>query len=307
MRPSTPNFNFSQQAGPSSPPQTPTTSSAYTFVKSRRHGHVFTDQQIPASLENGGIVPTGRDNSFSYMPSPRAADLSPRSSTPDSVQSSACGSPPRSVMSSSPAPAPSPPRRPVRVAEGSFTIDEFHESDYEGYDLDENSVIHPHEYEDAPSDRASIRGIELDQDLYSGIHNLHCETDEVLDEADDLGFPDFETQREAWLLKMREEKRRKRRSSGSVQKRTLSQSIGSDTDDEDIQPVTFEGATSARRLRRKTESLIFDDPPPRIEEVEEPESCEELVDVDNDMLPDGFRELPYYYYVQEDMDLDSDD
>lgn len=190
------------------------------------------------------------------------------------------------------------------MGEGSFTIDEFQESDYDDFDSDEDSVIRPHEYEDAASDRGSVKGPELDQNLYSGIQNLRCENENeaVIDPE-----PDFETRREAWLEKMRAERRRKRRSSGSVQKRTLSQSIGSDTDDEDIQPATFEGATSARRLRRKVESLIFDDPPPRIEELEEPESCEEVVDVEGDVLPDGFRELPYFYYVQEDMDLDSDD
>jgi len=51
----------------------------------------------------------------------------------------------------------------------------------------------------------------------------------------------------------RERKKWKRRSSGT--KRTLTQSIGSDTDDEDLQPVMLEGVnevgSSARRLRRK--------------------------------------------------------
>jgi hypothetical protein len=187
------------------------------------------------------------------------------------------------------------------VAEGTFTIDEFEDSDYAEFDSDEDSVIRPHEYEDAESERAlSVKAAsELEPSLYDDMQNLHCETDDILGE---------ELEREAWLKKMQAERRRKRRSSGSVQKRTLSQSIGSDTDDEDIQPVTFEGANSARRLRRKVEdrgSLIFDDPPPRIDELEEPESCEELMEVtQSDIEGQGLRELPYYV---QDMDVDSED
>ena len=207
-------------------------------------------------------------------------------------------------MSSSPVPTHKdnpPPRRKVRVAQGTFTIDEFEDSDYADFDSDEDSVIRPHEYEDAESERAlSVKApSELEPSLYDDLQNLHCETDDVLGE---------ELDREAWVKKVQAERRRKRRSSGSVQKRTLSQSIGSDTDDEDIQPVTFEGANSARRLRRKVEdrgSLIFDDPPPRIDELEEPESCEELVEVTHsDIEGQGLRELPYYV---QDMDVDSED
>ncbi|EPE25040.1 hypothetical protein GLAREA_11621 [Glarea lozoyensis ATCC 20868] len=302
MRPATPNFNFAQQAGPSSPPQTPNpANSAYSFGKNRRHGQHF--QKIPPELETG-ILPNGPGPTFSYMPTARAVDLSPRSSSPtSSVQSSASGNPPRS-MSSSPVQnhKDDPPlRKEVRLAEGTFTIDEFEDSDYADFDSDEDSVIRPHEYEDAESERAlSVKAAsELEPSLYDDMQNLHCETDDILPE---------ELEREAWHLKMRAEKRRKRRSSGSVQKRTLSQSIGSDTDDEDIQPVTFEGANSARRLRRKVEdrgSLIFDDPPPRIDELEEPESCEELVEVTHsDIEGQGLRELPYYV---QDMDVDSED
>lgn len=112
---------------------------------------------------------------------------------------------------------------------------------------------------------------------------------------------------------MKEEKRRKRRSSSSVYKRSLAESIGSDNDDEDIQPVLFEGAneagSSARRLRRKVgdrTSLIFDDPPARIEELEEPESCEEVVSLGEGEGVGDLRELPYFVYVQ-DMEVDSDE
>jgi hypothetical protein len=71
-------------------------------------------------------------------------------------------------------------------------------------------------------------------------------------------------------------------------------------------------------LRRKVgerTSLIFDDPPSRIDEEDEgPESCEEVVVIEDDDEDDGNgqcvdKELPYYRYVQEeeDMDIDSDE
>jgi hypothetical protein len=157
--------------------------------------------------------------------------------------------------------------------------------------------------------------------IWFGSKILHCAEDNT----------------EEWLKHMRREARRKRRSSGrirasgddnqdkksekpgssnSVQKRTLSESIGSDTDDEDLQPVTFLGAnevgSSARRLRRKVgerSSLIFDDPP-RIAEAEEPESCEEVVEVtreEEEKEKDGQsldRELPYF---MQDMEADPEE
>ncbi|KAF4620204.1 hypothetical protein G7Y89_g14616 [Cudoniella acicularis] len=304
MRPASPTFNFAQQAGPSSPPQTPTT--AYAFGKNRRHGLHFT--QIPQRQNgNGHIIPNGQGPTFCYIPSPRPADLSPRSSSPDStVASSTSGSPPRSMTSSPAEPMSSspPPRRKIILAQGNFTVEEFRDSDYEDFDSDEESVIRPHQYEDADSDRApSVKSVshnDLDSRLYASLRNLHCENEDIMGP---------EMDREAWLKKVQAERRRKRRSSGSVQKRTLSQSIGSDTDDEDIQPVTFEGANSARRLRRKVAgderaSLIFDDPPPRIEELEEPESCEELVEVRGSDEEAGLKELPYYV---QDMEVDSDE
>lgn len=129
---------------------------------------------------------------------------------------------------------------------------------------------------------------------------------------------DLEEEREAWVKAKRAQRQRNRRSSGAT-KRTLTQSIGSDTDDEDLQPVTFEAneaGSSARRLRRKVgdrTSLVFDDPPPRIDEVDEgPESCEEVVEIEEDDDEDDGngqcvdKELPYYRYVQ-DMDIDSEE
>ena len=193
------------------------------------------------------------------------------------------------------------------VAEGNFTVEEINDSDYDDYESGSEEVLRPYLYEDAESSPAhSVKSSgrnDLDSRILAGIKNLNCENEEE--------------EREAWLKDKRAKQKWKRRSSGSVQKRTLGQSIGSDTDDEDLQPVTFEGAneagSSARRLRRRTgerTSLIFDDPPARIDEEDEgPESCEELVEVHDDEDDDDGngqcvdRNLPYYRYVQV-MDVD---
>jgi hypothetical protein len=208
----------------------------------------------------------------------------------------------------------SPPKhaRKKVVAEGNFTVEEFRESDYEGSDSDCESILRPHQYEDAESEkarstRASSPHHELDDRVVNGLRNLDCGTGERDEE-----------ERDTWLEQKRKENRRKRRSSGSVKKRNLAESIGSDTDDEDLQPV-FEGAneagSSARRLRRKVAgertSLIFDDPPVgRIEEVEEPDSCEEgavvgEIEEGSEDEESWEREMPFY--GQEDMDIDSED
>jgi hypothetical protein len=76
-----------------------------------------------------------------------------------------------------------------------------------------------------------------------------------------------------------------------VRKRLLSQSIWCDTDDDDLKFERQDGAneagSSARRLRRKVKglrsSLIFDDPPLRVDEVNERvDSFEEVVETNED-------------------------
>lgn len=64
-----------------------------------------------------------------------------------------------------------------------------------------------------------------------------------------------------------------------------------------------DAGSSARRLRRRTVergSLIFDDPPARIEE----ESYEEVIEIiEEGVREDLARSLPYW--IQEDMELDT--
>jgi hypothetical protein len=200
----------------------------------------------------------------------------------------------------------SPPRRTKIVTEGNFTLEEFNESAYEEWESGDEDVIRPYQYEDADSEKA--------QSVKSSGGRRKSDLDpRILDGIRDLGCGAQEDAHEAWVKAERQRKKWKRRSSGT--KRTLTQSIGSDTDDEDLQPVMFDGAneagSSARRLRRKVgerSSLIFDDPPPRIEEVDE--GCEEAVDInenEDELDRRTMRELPYYRYVLEDMEIDSDD
>lgn len=314
MRPTTPQLNFARQAGPTSPPQTPTTTMKFPLKEGgKRNGMVFTKSTIPES--KGTIIPNGNGPSFFYTPSNKAADLSPRSSSSDtessvsSAESAASTNPARS-LSSSPIPvAESPPILRMRIVsqeEANFTLEEFGDSDYEEWDSDDEEAIRPHQYEDAESEKAPSVKAAAHPDL---------EQRKMTDKFKEMLSLTSDDEREAWLEMKRAEKRRKRRSSGSVQKRTWSISVGSASDDEDLQPITFEGAneagSSARRLRRRLASrcsLIFDDPPARIDEEDEgPESVEELVDIqDGEEEGDAFKELPYYRYVQ-DMEVDTSD
>lgn len=194
------------------------------------------------------------------------------------------------------------------VTEGNFTLEEFNESAYEEWESGDEDVIRPYQYEDADSEKAqSVKSsggrskTEIDLSLLDGFKDLGCGNEE-------------EDEHEAWVQRERARKKWKRRSSGT--KRNLAQSIGSDTDDEDLQPVMLEGVnevgSSARRLRRKVgerTSLIFDDPPARIDEEDENPEVVEIEDDDEDDVNGQCvdKELPYYRYVQEDMDIDSDE
>ncbi|CZR68675.1 uncharacterized protein PAC_18574 [Phialocephala subalpina] len=151
-------------------------------------------------------------------------------------------------------------------------------------EMDDNDVVRE-QYEDVDNDSiraSSVKSATLTirDDLDSGINPGSKNT---LDEEAEL-----------WLKKMRAEKRRRRRASPQVQRRILSESIGSETDDDDSQPLTWEEAnepgSSARRLRRKPAgermTLLFDDPPPRIEEEDETGASKRAVDAQTARIND---------------------
>jgi hypothetical protein len=186
---------------------------------------------------------------------------------------------------------------------------QFAELAYEEWESGDEDVIRPYQYEDAESEKACS--------VKSSGGRSKTDLDAILDGVRGLSYGNGEEDEyERWLQRERTRKMSKRRSSGT--KRTITESVGSDTDNEDFQSAMLEGVnelgSSARRLRRKVgerSSLIFD--PPSIKEVdEEPENYEEVVEIEDNDEDGGNgqyvdKELPYYRYVQEDMDIDSDE
>ncbi|ERT02685.1 hypothetical protein HMPREF1624_00986 [Sporothrix schenckii ATCC 58251] len=135
----------------------------------------------------------------------------------------------------------------------------------------------------------------------------------LIDEDEEDGSDFDENAHNLFRLKQRAERRRRRMTSGSISKRTISESIGSDTDNEDLMAMLDESevGSSARRLRRRIgdrHSLQFQDPPPpRIDELEEPDTSDNEDDV-KELTRDGetlARELPYYTLEYISMEVDS--
>ncbi|CAK7269996.1 hypothetical protein SEPCBS57363_003878 [Sporothrix epigloea] len=156
---------------------------------------------------------------------------------------------------------------------------------------------------------------ELDRGVMSGLREFTfgADSDEevLLDEDDDDSDYD-EDALKSFLLKQRNEKRRRRMTSGSISKRTITESIGSDTDTEDLSSMldASDVGSSARRLRRRLDrhSLQFQDPPPpRIDELDEPDTSDNEDDV-KELIHNGetlARELPYYTLEYISMEVDS--
>lgn len=174
-------------------------------------------------------------------------------------------------------------------------------SDFANSDEERSGVVRPCAIEDAESDRSPSRSRsrpEIDPSMMYNLGNLNCSDDSDETDIDEHEYQEF-------LIRRRAEKRRKRMSSGSIGKRTISESIGSDSDREDLK--SFLGAeeigSSARRLRRRVgdrRSLQFQDPPPpRIDELDEPDSSDDGILIGESLA----RELPYYEYVS--MEVDS--
>jgi hypothetical protein len=186
------------------------------------------------------------------------------------------------------------------VTTATFVVEEM--SDFGEDDADRSNVIRPDAIEYADSERSRSRSRntpEIDRTVMHKMQNLDCS-----DESDETDM-DEEEFREV-LNRRRAAKRQQRMSSGSIGKRTISESIGSDSDVEDM--GVFLGAdqvgSSARRLRRKVgdrRSLQFSDPPlPRIDQMEEPPtSDDEFID------DEALKELPYYTLEYISMEIDS--
>ena len=155
---------------------------------------------------------------------------------------------------------------------------------------------------------------EIDRSVMSGLREFtfgaNSDEEVLLDDEDGSDYD--EGALNSFLLKQRDEKRRRRMTSGSISKRTITESIGSDTDTEDLNVLldANEVGSSARRLRRRLDrhSLQFQDPPPpRIDELEEPDTSDNEDDV-KELIHNGetlARELPYYTLEYISMEVDS--
>ncbi|KAK3689616.1 hypothetical protein B0T22DRAFT_175143 [Podospora appendiculata] len=319
MRPATPNLKVARSSvGPSysSPPQSPTSP---TTPSSPGFGRKTSPKSRPMPPHNpqhpmaplASFRLAGSRPDFSYAQVFRHDQLSPQSSSEsESSQSdsdASAVSPPRSVIPEQPPPAPAPPAPQVRtgrtvdLAQVAFTVEEL--SDFADSDEERIGVIRPHAIEYAESDRSRSRSRnphppEIDQAIMNHLGNLNCSDDSDQTDIDETTYREF-------IIKRREAKRRRRMTSGSIGKRTISESIGSGSDREDLKPFlnADDMGSSARRLRRRIgnrHSLQFQDPPPpRIDELEEPDSSDDGLLISEALA----RELPYYEYVS--MEIDS--
>ncbi|KAM0324796.1 hypothetical protein ACHAQA_007762 [Verticillium albo-atrum] len=217
-----------------------------------------------------------------------------------------------------------------------FTVEEL--SDFDPMDDNRIGVIPPTSFEYPDSDRSRSRSRggrstasdaaapkshphlshrphpDLDINMMHHLRNLNCSGS---DEEDDMFDPSDDAAHKEFVLAQRALKMRKRRSHGSsIGKRTHSERSDSDGK-EDLPDTPWDAVgASARRLRRRVgdrRSLQFQDPPPeRIEELEEPDSCEEgrgrMMRGFGMLFGDGetlARELPYY--AMEIMEMEEDE
>lgn len=207
-------------------------------------------------------------------------------------------------------PSPPPPRYASQDSQqmhqtrpsipSNFTIEELSD-----FDVDEmqgrDDVIRPHtiEYADSERSRSRTRLAPDDPHMINNLRNLKCRSPDPHDHPSSDESDLDESAHQAILQRIREAERRKRMSHSSVgTKRTMSER-GSESDHEDVRHlIGFDDVgSSAKRLKRRIagdrRSLNFSDPPPRIDEVVEPEELDETL----------ARELPFYEYTT--MEIDS--
>jgi len=248
---------------PFSPPATPASSqsrqssiSQVSPILAKRNGFIGRSYSPPENID-----PTGLGHQFSYTPPQRDVSSESSSESDQAINSDGEASEPEVESHSELAASVRLTSVHVRAVdeETDFTVEEISENDM-GYDTD-TEPVRPDHIEDAESEKGSQDSTETD--LVQQLESLNC--------SNISGQRDFE---EARLLRFRQ--RRKRWSKGGSNKRTHDESIGSDTDDDDIEPLDAnQVGSSARRLRRRTQgpedkprtSLLFNDPPAEIEEL----------------------------------------
>lgn len=260
------------------------------------HHHHHHSAAAAAGIRPGQLSP--HSTSSSSAPSSDSDDSDDSDDDSNAVPDP---SPLSAATDGRPAPAPLPRQARIGrvVTHTEFIVEEL--SDFGDSDGERPGVIRPCAIEYPPSDRSrstSRNRPEIDQRMMYNLGNLNCSDDSDETDLDEHEYREF-------LIKRRAERRRMRMSSGSIGKRSFCETMGSDTDREDLRSLlgAEEAGSSARRLRRRVgdrRSLQFQDPPPpRIDELDEPGSSDEAIFIGESLA----RELPYYEYVS--MEVDS--
>lgn len=321
MRPATPILNLPANLRPSSPPQTPTAQAIPPFCPKisplARSGpgaapRGFTPPIPPASLSQPPNAARTQPAHLDRAGPVGIEELSPCSSNSSIADLSSADAESFDGDAEPDSPVPVSGQhvggdgqfvsRTRIIVEASFVIEElsdFDEDDMEGRD----DILHPSAIEYADSECGSRRLGPDDPHIIDDLQNLNFRSPDLgLDELSSDDYDPGEALHRAALERNRADRRKQRMSQSSVgTKRTLSE-LGSDSDHEDVRSyLGFEEAgSSARRMKRRVAghrgSLIFQDPPPRIDEVVEP--AEEL-----DETEALAKELPFYEYTS--MEVDS--
>jgi hypothetical protein len=255
------NLTFDSEMKPTSPPPTPGTVPHMRYASAANHitpnhkrrGYPIFTQSPPFEF----IEPTGQGYQFRYTRN-QGQDLSSRPST-------ASGAGPETTSVNSDVQPVSPicadVVQPRAVEYADFELEEI-ASDSGIHS--ESEILHPDMVEEVNSEHAAEERLEADTHISGTFAKLNC-------------GPDSESESE----QSRRYRKKKKRWSAGVFKRTHSQSVGSDSDIEDAEAMdAHDVGSSARRLRRRVRgpgdrsSLIFEDiPGQQIMEVEEPEEA----------------------------------
>ena len=333
MRSTAPNLKIIfQSVEPSSPPQTPTAASPVSSTdKSSGPGisvsHTRANMRPMSQPPN--LRPLGNGPNFSFSRPTHPDQLSPQSSGLSSTLSDSYLSESESLSSEDLGPVPvhahthvhahahahahthththshisahahaHAPAAPTPVPNGrvvthaSFTVEEL--SDFGESDEDRHLAILPHAIEDAESDRSQSQSPTppgIDKSVLNKFQDLSYGPDD----DDDDDEVDLSDEVKAFIEWERAERKKKRMTSGSITKRTISESIGSDTDLEDVKIDTAANLTpsNARRLRRKVDRSS-------LSPINEPSAG------DDEFIDGGpLSELPYYRLDYISMEIDS--
>ncbi|KAI5921976.1 hypothetical protein F4810DRAFT_310068 [Camillea tinctor] len=309
MRPHTPTLNISHPApgtiGPTSPPDTPTTTSPVLNRTPASNG-----QPPPAKTRYqtthhpSSIRPLGGTH-FSYNPAPRPEEISPQLSHSSDAESGASSSPsPSSIVDVDIEPELQPEILAAAIDidgddgdDAGFAIEILSDCPL-GIEYENVPVLLPDDYEYPESDgsRSRSRSPPCIDPVMEGVQNMN-----PFDDSE--GEFDHDDEFVKQLRDNRQKRRQKRMQSGSISKRTVSER-GSDSDRED----TGSNCDSSeqgyiRRTRRKVGDRISiqltGNLPERIEELKEPLSEDEIILEDAEVFA---RELPYWTL----MDVDSE-